>query len=103
MRPAFALLAPDEEVYPGQRQTRGRVHRPDDGNPTHRMPVICIGRVRGSGLSPREVLRFFSKFASLTNRPGPLQSFNCVFCAKYPSASLFPASSLTFFYGDGMA
>src|SRR6266487_6737295 len=46
MRPTFALLAPDEEVYPGQRQTRGRVHRPDNGNPTHRMPVICIGRVR---------------------------------------------------------
>src|SRR6266550_2496720 len=47
MRPAFALLAPDQQVYPRQCQTGGRIHRPDNGNPSHRRPVICIGRVRG--------------------------------------------------------
>src|SRR5438132_8603573 len=47
MRPAFALLAPDQQVYPRQCQTGGRIHRPDNGNPGHRRPVICVGRVRG--------------------------------------------------------
>ena len=47
MRPAFTLLAPDQQVYRRQRQTGGRIHRPDNSNPSHRRPVICIGRVRG--------------------------------------------------------
>src|SRR5438046_9538088 len=47
MRPVSTLLAPDQQVDPGQRQTRGRIHRPDNGDPTHGSPVICIGRIRG--------------------------------------------------------
>src|SRR4026209_2457557 len=38
MRPILTLLAPDQQVYPRQRQTRGGIHRPDNGNPTHGMP-----------------------------------------------------------------
>src|SRR6266496_541957 len=143
MRPTFALLAPDEEVYPGQRQTRGRVHRPDNGNPTHRMPVICIGRVRGFqttlfasskvGAAPQtwyrgtrpiiatkpcslmmvsttattrhdsvsvQVVVLFFKFASLTSRPRPLQSFFCVFYENIGRPSRYE-SGCTFFYGEG--
>src|SRR6266545_1921720 len=154
MRPAFALLAPDQQVYPRQRQTRGRVHRPDNGNPTHRMPssdcgnfsVICIGRVhairtslfasskvcaapqtwcRGSRLiiatkpclltivSPTATPRLgsvpvggvglFFTGRGLRTLPGPLKLFNAFFCAKYSSASRDPASSRTFFYGEGRA
>src|SRR5207237_9062820 len=55
MRRILTLLAPDQQVYRRQCQTRGGIHRPDDGNPTHGMPssdfgnllMICFGRVRG--------------------------------------------------------
>ena len=36
--------------------------------------------VRFCALPPRELSRFFSRFARLTNRPGLVQAFNCVFC-----------------------
>src|SRR6266567_4458251 len=146
MRPPFALLAPDQQVYPRQCQTGGRIHRPDNGNPSHRRPVICIGRVRGSqtslfasskvGAAPQTWYRgsrsmiatkpcslmmvsptattrhgsvpvggggLFLTGCGLRTLPGPLKWFNCVFCAKYCSASPDPASGRNFFYGERRA
>src|SRR5437660_12827080 len=55
MRRILTLLAPGQQVYRRQCQTRVGIHRPYDGNPIHAMPssdfgnllMICFGRIRG--------------------------------------------------------
>src|SRR4030095_16676534 len=42
MHPVLALFAPDYEIKRRQRQTRGGIHRPDDGNPTHGGVIVGI-------------------------------------------------------------
>ena len=37
MDPVLPLLAPDQQSYPRQRQAGGGIHRPDNGDPTHRL------------------------------------------------------------------
>ncbi len=43
MDPVLPLLAPDQQRYPRQRQTRGGIHRPDNVDPTHGITVIKSG------------------------------------------------------------
>jgi hypothetical protein len=38
--PGRAFPAPDQQVYRRQRETRGRDHGPDDGNPIHMVDII---------------------------------------------------------------
>src|SRR5207248_1534484 len=43
MHPVLALFAPDYAIERRQRQTRGGIHRPDNGNPTHGLPLSdCV-------------------------------------------------------------
>ncbi len=43
MYPVLPLFAPDQQRYPGQRQTRARIHRPDNGDPTHGITATNCG------------------------------------------------------------
>src|SRR4029077_10714551 len=58
MDPVLPLLAPDEQRYPRQRQTGGRVHRPDNGDPTHGITatncgiyLLVLGLICGRGVT----------------------------------------------------
>src|SRR5215471_4749782 len=96
MRPVYALLAPDQEVYSRQRQTRRGVHRPDNGNPTHWMPAlewgnfwaVCAARLtihaslihlsaasapRHGSVPARSLAAFFTTVRVLTNPFGLFQ------------------------------
>src|SRR5438094_7196107 len=65
MHPVLALFGPDHAIESRERQTRGCVHRPGDGDPTHRILATKSDLLTSS---PRTAKRSSQKSEQFSSR-----------------------------------